>query len=94
MDNCIGFLIKNFYGIGLGWLIAATNLGIGYLSVHYMGSTLDQQLISFWVIAPAFYIAFYLFNMIRYPVKFSIGLILTTIWALTGALISSLRHVP
>jgi len=94
MNNWIGVLIRNFYGIGLGWLIAASNLGIGFLMVHYFQSTLTQQLIAFWIMAPVIYAAFYWFNMNRYPIYYTIGLILTTIYALTGALLSSLAPIP
>lgn len=94
MNNWIGILMRNCYGIGLGWMIAASNLGIGFLLVHYIGFTLNQQLVAFWILAPLFYQLFYWYNMSRYPITYSIGLILTTVYALTGAGIASLSPLP
>ena len=93
MNNLIGTLIRNCFGIGLGWMIAASNLGLGILMVHYLGFTLNQQLIAFWILVPLSYETVYWYNLSRYPVKYSIGLILTTIYVLLGASISSLSYL-
>jgi len=94
MDNFIGMLIRNSYAIGIGWLIAATNLGIGIILVYYLGFTTNQQLIAFWILTPLSYELFYWWNLSLAPYTCSIGLILVTIHAVTGAAISSIKPLP
>lgn len=93
-DSLDGIIVRNMVGFMNGWFIAAAGLGISIILVYTFGLDKYKQLILFWIVAPLTYIGFFIKNL-SVPNGFisSIGMIISMLWAVAGALISSKKFV-
>ena len=89
-----GIIVRNMVGFMNGWFIAAAGLGLSIILVYSFGLDKYKQLILFWIIAPLAYACFFVINLST-PNGFinSIGMILSMLWAVAGALISSKKYI-
>jgi hypothetical protein len=93
-DSLDGIIVRNMVGFMNGWMIAAACLGISIVLVYSFGLDKYKQLFFFWIVAPLAYLCFFIKN-ISVPNGFisSIGMILSMLWAVAGAFISSKKYV-
>ena len=94
LEGIDGIIVRNMVGFMNGWFIAAAGLGLSIILVYSFGLDKYKQLILFWIIAPLTYACFFFINL-SVPNGFinSIGMILSMLWAVTGALISSKKYI-
>ena len=88
-EGWIAVYTHNSYALCTGWLVAACNLGVGVMLTQIFNLSYDAQLAVFWAMVPLTVGLFYLRHYKVAPVVSSIGLVLSTIWAVVGAIISS-----
>jgi len=89
-----GIIVRNMVGFMNGWFIAAAGLGLSIVLVYSFELHPCKQLILFWFIAPLAYACFFVINLsVLNGFINSIGMILSMLWAATGALISSKKHI-
>ncbi len=88
--SAMGLLIRNMVAFAQGWFIAAAALGLFIVLVYDLGMGHRTQVISFWVLAPLVYAAFLIFDILEKGAFLgTIGLLLSMVWAVLGAAISS-----
>ncbi len=87
-----GILFRNLAAFTQGWLLAASALAIGLVLVHKLGVGYTTQLVVFWLSVPLIYGCCIYFNIKttgRYLDFF--GMFVSMAWAITGAMISSMK---
>ena len=95
LQNTTGTLVANAFSFGQGWFIAATFLGLGATQVYYFGMSLNTQLVVFWATAPLLAEFTVWYNVQDSgSIYDSIGLIVCTLYAITGAAITSCTPLP
>lgn len=94
VDGIDGIIVRNMVAFMNGWFIAAAGLGLSIVMVYSFGLDKYKQLIIFWIIAPLIYAGFFIINL-TVPNGFinNIGMILSMLWAVAGALISSKKYI-
>ena len=93
-DEIEGIIVRNMVGFMNGWFIAAAGLGLSIVLVYSFGLDKYKQLIIFWIVAPLVYICFFIKNLsVPNGLISSIGMIISMLWAVAGALISSKKYI-
>ena len=84
----------NTYALCVGWLTAACNLSFGIVLVQLCDISYDTQVTIFWVMIPMTCALFYWQHYKTAPVASSVGLVLATVYAVIGAIISTAKPWP
>jgi len=75
--------------------VAATSLGVGQILVYYFGVPFKTQILIFWFVTPLAYEFFLWYNLTYYgPFINTIGIVVTAVYAITGAGISTVTPLP
>lgn len=89
------YFSRNAVSLFMGWILAALHLNIGMVLVHALGLSQKAFTIMFWISLVLLYL---LVTWVAYSregshgLKCLIGFWLAGLWAMTGALLSTLNH--
>ncbi len=86
------YFSRNSFAFYLGWIIAATNLNLGFIIVYWWKASMITQMIIFWVMAPLCAISVTLLNLYLegvFGLKCCLALWISVAWAFVGAGITS-----
>jgi hypothetical protein len=86
------YITRNVFAFYLGWVIAASNLSFGMITVYWWGASKETQMAIFWVMAPLCAIGGTAFNYVQEGKQGLLScfmLWVSVCWAFSGAAITS-----